>query len=76
MRVDVMGDIGLRNGGTCASLGAHSTSSAVTTSSLLKPSMPPPPELGQEVETHNLLIISQNTFEGEDNTGLTVEQFI
>uniref|UniRef100_A0A0N7ZDQ0 DNA damage-binding protein 1 n=1 Tax=Scylla olivacea TaxID=85551 RepID=A0A0N7ZDQ0_SCYOL len=63
MRVDVMGDIGLRSGGTVASIGAHSNSSAITTSSLLKPSMPPPPELGQEVETHNLLIISQNTFE-------------
>ncbi|XP_071542214.1 DNA damage-binding protein 1 [Panulirus ornatus] len=63
MRVDVMDNSGLRSGGPCASLGAHSTSAASTTSSLLKPPVQPPPDPGQEVETHNLLVISQNTFE-------------
>lgn len=64
MRVDVTDSNGIRSGGMSASLGAHTTSSASNTSSLLKPPVQPPPEPGQEVETHNLLVISQNTFEG------------
>ena len=47
-----------------ASLGAHSLSSAVTQSSILKPAVQSTPEHGQEIEVYNLLIISQNTFEG------------
>lgn len=65
MRMDVMDHAGLRSGDNCASLGAHATSLAQHTSSLLKPPAPPRMEPGQEVETHNLLIISQNTFEGK-----------
>ena len=64
MRMDVTDSNGARTGGVCASLGAHSSSSASNTSSLLKPPVHTAPEPGQEVETHNLLIISQNTFEG------------
>merc|ERR1739838_92960 len=63
MRVDVQDSSGVRTGNKSASLGVHSTSSANSTSTLLKPPVQPPPEPGQEVETHNLLIISQNTFE-------------
>ncbi|CAL4129658.1 unnamed protein product [Meganyctiphanes norvegica] len=63
MRVDVQDSSGVRTSHKSASLGVHSTSSAASTSTLLKPPVQPPPEPGQEVETHNLLIISQNTFE-------------
>ncbi|KAB7501016.1 DNA damage-binding protein 1 [Armadillidium nasatum] len=65
LRMDVMdssGSVKQRNN-QCASLGASSTSNSSVTSSLLKPAVQSPPEPGQEVETHNLLVISQNTFE-------------
>ncbi|XP_018018027.1 DNA damage-binding protein 1 [Hyalella azteca] len=51
------------DGATPASLTAHNTSYALTTTSIIKTGIVPPPERGQEIETYNLLIMAQNTFE-------------
>ena len=66
MRLDVVDSNGtlVQNGVPCASIGAQSSSHSQNTSVLLKSGAQNPPEIGQEVETYNLLIISQNTFEG------------
>uniref|UniRef100_A0A2P2I8S4 DNA damage-binding protein 1 n=1 Tax=Hirondellea gigas TaxID=1518452 RepID=A0A2P2I8S4_9CRUS len=46
-----------------ASLTAHSTSYALNTTNVIKAGLVAAPERGQEVETYNLLIMTQNTFE-------------
>ncbi|KAF2354903.1 hypothetical protein FHG87_014345 [Trinorchestia longiramus] len=53
-----------QDGAQPASLTAHSTSYSLTTTSIVKTGIVPPPERGQEIETYNFLIMAQNTFEG------------
>ena len=68
LRLDVVDSNGVvtQSGVQCASLGAQASSHSANTSVLLKSGNTNNPEPGQEVETHNLLIISQNTFEGKE----------